>query len=512
VNALALVLALSLGPAAGFKAGAPTPTSDVSNNRVTSTGSTTARALRDWMAGLPFPPSWGEATYPLVIAHRGTRVCAPENTLAAFDYAAAFGLPIETDVQTSRDGALFILHDDTVDRTTDGTGNAAAKALDTLRTLDASQDYFPSVFGVQRIPTFEEFLIRYGRTHLLAPEDKATLPANATAMAEAVVRHGLQRSVLIQSFNSASLAAVAAVDPAIRTALLVTSANVATTTPASVVALGAWGVSPDASAAALDAAWVAAMHAAGLKVITYTTNTVTETDRLIALGVDAIISDDPAYVSAAITDPSRRTSTGGITIPVPTIPGSGWVMNSTGGSGAGDWLRTVASGYVTWDGITTVANDAVTKVYVSGARTADLPAVQTFVTNLKLVAGPTSGDATRYIGLRFCWTTDSDVAALGTATSNGYWWIIRVNGTMELHRVTAGGSLTSLAAPVASAAISVGQVVPVTVAITATTITVTRTDTGASITANDATHPRGGFFSAFGSGAVPGIGATTVTY
>src|SRR5690349_1130605 len=93
----------------------------------------------------------------LSIAHRGNSLFAPENTSAAF--SAAFGKAdlVETDGRVTIDGRLVIMHDATVDRTTDGTGNVSALTLAQLKSLDAGSWFAPEFIG-ERIPTLEEMI------------------------------------------------------------------------------------------------------------------------------------------------------------------------------------------------------------------------------------------------------------------------------------------------------------------------------------------------------------------
>src|SRR5882724_8531889 len=102
----------------------------------------------------------------MVIAHRGASSSAPENTLAAFDLALEMGTRhLELDVELTRDDHVVVIHDDTVDRTTDGSGPVTSHALAALQGLDAGS-WFGGKFAGQRIPTFEEVLERYqGRAH-----------------------------------------------------------------------------------------------------------------------------------------------------------------------------------------------------------------------------------------------------------------------------------------------------------------------------------------------------------
>src|SRR5213594_3703990 len=95
---------------------------------------------------------WLESTRCLVIAHRGASAAAPESTLAAFRLAAKLGADgIELDVRGTADGQLVVIHDASVDRTTDGSGKIAALTLEQLHRFDAGRKFGPSFRG-ERIP------------------------------------------------------------------------------------------------------------------------------------------------------------------------------------------------------------------------------------------------------------------------------------------------------------------------------------------------------------------------
>src|SRR6266705_642345 len=103
----------------------------------------------------------------LIIAHRGASSYAPENTIVAFDLALQMGAShLELDVHLTRDDSLVVIHDDTVDRTTNGTGPVAHQMLAALQALDAGSWFGEAFVGV-RIPTLAEVLTSYhGRVHL----------------------------------------------------------------------------------------------------------------------------------------------------------------------------------------------------------------------------------------------------------------------------------------------------------------------------------------------------------
>src|SRR4051794_33026759 len=143
-------------------------------------------------------------TFPLVIAHRGGANLFPENTMAAYECAAALGCrAIEAgDLQLTADGVLVAMHDATVDRTTTGSGNVADYSLSGIRTLrvDAST-WFGGHWADQPVPTFTEILDRLGGSAVLVPESKTVGPATTMAIVDAVIARGLQKSVIIQSFR-----------------------------------------------------------------------------------------------------------------------------------------------------------------------------------------------------------------------------------------------------------------------------------------------------------------------
>lgn len=149
----------------------------------------------------------------MVIAHRGASSYAPENTLAAFDLALQMGARhIELDVDFSSDGHIVVIHDDTVDRTTNGSGPVASHTLTALRGFDAGS-WFGTKFAGERIPTFDEVLERYkGRAHLHT-EIKGRSPNLAPRTADLIRKHGMEKQVTITSFQSLRLEEMRAYAP-----------------------------------------------------------------------------------------------------------------------------------------------------------------------------------------------------------------------------------------------------------------------------------------------------------
>ncbi|MFB6962808.1 glycerophosphodiester phosphodiesterase [Streptomyces sp. NPDC056309] len=145
----------------------------------------------------------------LTIGHRGVMGVEPENTLRSFVAAQQAGLDvIELDLHLSKDGALVVMHDDKVDRTTDGSGAIADKTLAELRSLDAGRG--------ERIPVFEEVLDAVRAPLQAEIKDMAA----ARALAEILHERDLVSRVEVSSFHDEAIAEVARLVPGVRTALV----------------------------------------------------------------------------------------------------------------------------------------------------------------------------------------------------------------------------------------------------------------------------------------------------
>lgn len=232
---------------------------------------------------------------PTIFAHRGSSFYAPENTLAAFSLAVEQGADgIELDVQLTRDQQVVVIHDNKVDRTTDGIGRVADLPLATLKQLDAGA-YFDCAFAGERIPTLDEVLETVGRRiiinielkHDASPQDK--LPELVTRI---IQKHHMEARILFSSFNIMALIRAKRLLPQVPCGLL-----------AEAGLLGGWARSwgrkisgfealhPNASS--VNARLVTNVHRDGQRLHTYTVNNANEMEKLFALGVDGIFTDNP---------------------------------------------------------------------------------------------------------------------------------------------------------------------------------------------------------------------------
>jgi glycerophosphoryl diester phosphodiesterase len=154
-----------------------------------------------------------------VVAHRGASGAAPENTLAAFRRAVDMGAHmIELDVQLSRDGEVVVLHDESVDRTTDGNGRVEDLDFDAMRRLDAGS-WFDPAFSSERIPSLSEVLHEI-RLPLNVELKAGGGVALAGRVLDTVRQAGAVDRIVFSSFDDGILTSLRALDPAVALAVL----------------------------------------------------------------------------------------------------------------------------------------------------------------------------------------------------------------------------------------------------------------------------------------------------
>jgi glycerophosphoryl diester phosphodiesterase len=231
--------------------------------------------------------------YPRWIAHRGAGKLAPENTLAAFRLGAEHGYRMfECDAKLSADGVVFLMHDATLARTTNGHGVGGELTWHALSQLDAGGWHSRSFAG-EPVPTLEA-LARFclANRYLLNIEIKPT-PGTDTATGHAVARlaaqlwQSAQVPPLLTSFKPDALAAAQATAPELPRGLLIDSLWNGWFEKAIALAC----VAVVANYALWDSATVAQVQGAGLKCLSYTVNDEWAAQHLVALGTDGIITD-----------------------------------------------------------------------------------------------------------------------------------------------------------------------------------------------------------------------------
>lgn len=238
-----------------------------------------------------------EAGKTLVFGHRGAMARAPMNTLASFHLAYEQGAAgIELDVRFSKDEQLIVLHDFTVDATTDASGAAADFTLAELKGMDAGS-WFSPTFAAERIPTLDEVFAAVGGNLLINVEIKSDCSDSAAlneAVADCVRRRGMTERAIVSSFDAQLLQRFRAICPDVMIGYLYAAESAATQLDSLAhEARHPWRE-------LIDADYMSWARERGYFVNAWTVNDPQRACTLSRLGVNALISDNPAEIIAAI--------------------------------------------------------------------------------------------------------------------------------------------------------------------------------------------------------------------
>jgi glycerophosphoryl diester phosphodiesterase len=243
-------------------------------------------------------PTHPRRAAPLVVAHRGASAYAPENTIAAYELALDQGADaLEIDVHLSRDDQPVVIHDFTLERTTDGRGRVRDLTVSELKRLDAGS-WFGSRHRGERIQTLQEVLERFRERTQFVVELKAGsevypgIEEQVVSLLRACVAE--ERS-LVFSFNLDTLAKIREISPGMRTGALVTHPPF---DPAAVKSV-ATALCPAAHLFTADAA--AEARTAGLETYVWVVNDAAAMDRMTDLGVTGILTDRPDLLRARLS-------------------------------------------------------------------------------------------------------------------------------------------------------------------------------------------------------------------
>jgi glycerophosphoryl diester phosphodiesterase len=247
--------------------------------------------------------------HPIRLAHRGSRVLWPENTMTAFQGARELGYRyLEIDVHVTRDGRVVVFHDDELDRLTDGRGKVWEWRWEDLRRLDAAYSFDPAGGFPLRgtgigIPLLEELATAWPEA-LLNIDLKQ--PGIEGQVAELVGRLGMEERVLIGSFRDRRIARFRRL----------TEGRVATSAGPTEVAWARLGIVGRADAYQVPERmgpipvathrFVTAAHRAGKQVHVWTVDDPAEMHRLLDLGVDGIVTDRPDVLNDVIAEREKR--------------------------------------------------------------------------------------------------------------------------------------------------------------------------------------------------------------
>lgn len=250
------------------------------------------------MTGPHTPTARPHAT---IIAHRGASGLAPENTPAAFLTALALGADtIEIDVHLSRDGHVVVIHDDTVDRTTTGTGEVRTLGLAEIQSLDAGSWFYGTDVqprwspDLLQVPTLEQVIemVRGKASLLIELKDPTLYEGLEERLVESLRSTGLMRepgAVTVQSFDETAVRKMAQLAPEVPRFQLTSGAELSAESLDGIRGY-ADGVAPNRED--VTALLISEAHARGLSVYSWTVNRREDMQSLWRMGLDGIITDN----------------------------------------------------------------------------------------------------------------------------------------------------------------------------------------------------------------------------
>jgi glycerophosphoryl diester phosphodiesterase len=216
-----------------------------------------------------------------LVAHRGVPRLLPENTIASFAKAVELGAQaVELDVHLTADGRLAVLHDETLDRTTNGVGRVADLTMDDVQRL--------KIEGGLRVPSLDEVLDWAASNAAYLHVEIKAAPALRPAV-ELLMKRGFLERAAISSFWHRAVQQVKSICPAMRTGVLYSAAPVQNTQLA--IDAGADALHPHHTYVTEDL--VRDAHARGLRIVTWTVDAAAELERLAGLGVDECVTNVP---------------------------------------------------------------------------------------------------------------------------------------------------------------------------------------------------------------------------
>ena len=239
---------------------------------------------------------------PITLSHRGDNLHAPENTLPAFLQALQKGADgVELDAKLTADGHVIVIHDGTVDRTTDGKGQVASLTLEAIRKLDAGSWFDPKFAGT-KVPLLEEVFETVGKDNLInieltnyyAPPDELV-----HKVCELIKRHNNARQILFSSFYQSNLKAARQILPGIPRGLLALPGFTGLWARSFGFMFGDYqALHPHISNTGREQ--IQRAHRVKRRVHVWTANSPEDIARLRDWDVDGIITDDPAAAVRAL--------------------------------------------------------------------------------------------------------------------------------------------------------------------------------------------------------------------
>lgn len=422
------------------------------------------------------------ASGPLVIAHRGAHNLYPENSMDGYRAVSKDGFCPEMDLRTLATGQAVTCHDATTDRTMTATGTVSALSLAQWRSRMIKPQIKNGAYAMGAM--WSDILDEFGGNTLIVPEVKVF--GAQGPLIQPIIDRQLHKAVLMQCYDLATAEAIAA--NGIATIYLQTAGLPAGTAPADLIAAGINYVGFDFTQ--VTAATVASMQAAGLKVILFTVNTYADWVQVITtMGADGAFCNDPWFV-AGRTAPANGD---------PFREGHAWPhMAGFDGTNVLDadtlcstWIQMSNPNALRYTNYAAISGSTFSLAmgFLGQARGPNL--------RLRFSARFRDGSGTtRWMGVFIGTLTDPDTVYHDAAApgQNGYHFLIRRTGALEIYNVTPNATAASLVAsgaptnPIAPTLSGPQPAYDFEITITATTLTITNTTTGFSATIANSAH------------------------
>lgn len=261
---------------------------------------------------VPSHPFFSKQEGVMVIAHQGGEWLRPSNTLVAFDHAMELGVDVlEMDIHQTKDNVIILMHDDTVDRTTDGSGTITELSFAEIRELDAGY-YWTDDDGATypyrgqgiQVPTLEEMFQRYPDMRMNI-EIKQETPSMVRPFCQLIRDYNMEDKILVGTFHQATVEEFREVCPDVLTSMV--EPEIQHFFGLNTAFLGALFQAPGTAfqvpltsslpiigeVDVVTERFIRAAHSHNIQVHAWTINETAEMERLIALGIDGIITDRP---------------------------------------------------------------------------------------------------------------------------------------------------------------------------------------------------------------------------
>ncbi|MBM7585128.1 glycerophosphoryl diester phosphodiesterase [Bacillus pakistanensis] len=258
----------------------------------------------------------------LNVAHRGASGHAPEHTLLAYELGEQMkGDYIEVDLQMTKDGELIAMHDEKLDRTTNGTGLVKDHTLAEIKQLDAGSwfnekypDYANEEYVGLQVPTLEEVIQKFGKDARYYIETKSphVYPGMEQKLLEILEEYKLtgpnasSSKVIIQSFSSESLKMVHALNPTVPLVQLISYKGSASITDEQLVEYKTYSIGLGMSYKTIDEAYVQKVREHGLLIHPYTVNEKEDMRRLLDWGVTGMFTNFPDRLQEVMKEKNKR--------------------------------------------------------------------------------------------------------------------------------------------------------------------------------------------------------------